>query len=68
MVCTVCNRGADHDTAGFRFRPVTFFFGPKSERMIPEDDAFPDGEEEKFICFHCCPPELLDLLGFEGGT
>lgn len=65
MICVICNRMPDRDTAGFRFRPVTFFVGVKSQQLIPEDDKFPNLDDEKFVCFDCTPNELLEALGFD---
>lgn len=64
--CIICNLAPDEDTAGFFIKPVTFFRGEKTGAMVPDSDMFPDREAEKFLCFRCCPEELLEYLGFQG--
>jgi len=55
----------DETSVGFEIRAVSFFYGLKSRRLIPQEEVLPTGEDKILICFDCAPDELKDWLGFQ---
>ena len=67
-VCCGCGSQFEVETPGVMIRAVSPDVSPKSGRLVPQDDAFPDGSGEKFLCVSCVleNQDLATLLGFYG--
>lgn len=66
--CCGCGAQFEGETPGLMIRPVAADISPKSGRIVPQDDRFPDGSVEKFLCIGCVleNQHLGILLGFYG--
>jgi hypothetical protein len=69
MTCCGCGAMFGLDTPGVLIKTVSADISPRSGRIIPQEDLFPDGSPEKFICVSCLlrsNSEIGALLGFYG--
>lgn len=68
MPCCGCGSHFDFDTPGVIIKTISADISPKSGRPIPQEDFFPDGTAEKFLCANCLleKSEVATLLGFYG--
>lgn len=65
MICCGCGTKFDFDTPGVIIKTISADVSPKSGRPIPQEDFFPDGRSEKFICASCLfETEAARMLGF----
>lgn len=67
--CCGCGSGFNFDTPGVLIKTVSADVSPRSGRPIPQEDLFPDGSTEKFVCIRCLlqsTSEIGTLLGFYG--
>jgi hypothetical protein len=64
MTCCSCAEMFYHNSAGVLVRPVRAEPGPKSGIPIPKEEIFPNGDQEKFICYECLfKTEVAHMLG-----
>jgi hypothetical protein len=69
LTCCRCGARFDFETPGIIIKAVSADISPRSGRPIPQEDLFPDGSLEKFICISCllhANSEIGALLGFYG--
>lgn len=69
MTCCGCASRFDIDTpAGIIIKTVSAAISQRSGRPVPQEDYFPDGSVEKFLCSSCLleKQEIATLLGFYG--
>ncbi len=67
MICCRCGSKLDFDTPGVSIKTISAGVSPKSGRPIPQEDCFPDGATEKFICAPCLlETDVASSLGFYG--
>lgn len=69
MICCRCGTNFNFETPGIIIKVISADVSPRSGRPIPQEDLFPDGSSEKFICTSCllhANSEIGALLGFYG--
>ncbi len=63
--CCGCGAKLNFDTPGVIIKTISADISPKSGRPIPQDDFFPDGSSEKFLCATCLfEKDIAIILGF----
>lgn len=68
MPCCGCGTRFDFDTPGIVIKPLSVAISGRSGRPVPQEELFPDGATEKFLCMTCLleKSEIAYLLGFYG--
>lgn len=65
MICCGCVTKFDFDTPGVLIQAVSAQPSQKSGRAVAQEDCFPDGTTQKFICAKCLfETEVARMLGF----
>lgn len=66
MHCSGCGEKFGYECAGILIKIVGAVRSEKSGRPIPQDEKFPDGSDEKFVCFDCATSnDLSEVSGLE---
>ena len=66
MHCSGCGEKFGYECTGILIKIVGAVPSKKSGRPIPQDEKFPDGTDEKFVCFDCAiSKELSEVSGLE---
>lgn len=64
-ICCGCGSKFDFDTPGVLISAVSAQVSEKSGRALTQEDQFPDGISQKFICIQCLfQTEVARMLGF----
>jgi len=65
LICCGCGSKFDFDMPGGLIQAVSAQVSGKSGRAVVQEDSFPDGISQKFICVPCLfETEVARMLGF----